>query len=147
MILNYRGIPLGGVKDGYFVPASKLKDKSPGQDGSERGVRESELSPEVEKELRELSERLKDESVRAKLEKELRERELKDVQEKINKENDQSSGRIAGYDNVMRVSQLKNFIDRSVKETSGKYKEFSTLYLTPRGFSKEGFKVRPPKNP
>jgi hypothetical protein len=147
VILNYRGIPLGGVRDGRFVPASRVKDERLGRDDSERGVRESELSPEAEKELRERSDRFKDEAAREQLEKELRERERKEVQEKINKENDQSSGQIAGYDNVMRLSQMKSFIDRSVKATSGQYKEFSTLYLTPVGFSKEGFTVRPPQNP
>ena len=54
-------------------------------------------------------------------------------------------GRLAGSRDVMHLSQLKSFIDRSVKSSSGKYKAFSTLYLTPVGFSKDGMKTMPPR--
>ena len=80
-----------------------------------------------------------------KTEEALRDRDRKEIEQYIVKENDQKMGRLSGYGDVMRLSQMKSFIDLSVKATSGKYEAFSTLYLAPVGFSKGGFKIMSPK--
>ena len=147
LILDYKGHPLGGVKDGRFVMAPKLKEERPGRDRSENGAQERPLAAALDKDLRQLSERFKNGSKREQFERELRQRELKDVQQATVKEDDQRSGGIAGYGSVMRLSEMKSFIDSTVKATAGKYREFSTLYLTPASSSQEGFKVTPPRTP
>ena len=144
VILNYRGVPLAGVKDGRFVTATRLGSQSI-QEGSETGVLERPLQPQVEKRLRELSNEVKDPAAQERREKALRDRELKELAQDVSKEDDQKMGPFSDYGQVMRLSQMKSFIDRSVQATSGQYKAFSTLYLTPVGFGKEGFKSMPPK--
>ena len=141
VILNYRGVPLAGVKDGRFLTAPRLGD----QESAETRVNESPIPPTEEKRLRELSDKVKDKAVQEKTEEALRERERKEIEQYIVKENDQKMSRLSGYGDVMRLSQMKSFIDLSVKATSGKYEAFSTLYLVPVGFSKEGFKIMSPK--
>ena len=142
-ILNYRGVPLKGIKEGRFITATPLRDQ--GQDGSETGVSESPLPPKSEERLRKLSSDVKDKAAREKLENVLRAREFEGLKQNIVKEDDQKRGRLAMYGNVMRLSQLKSFIARIVKATSGKYNAFSKLYLTPVAFGKDGFKIMPPQ--
>jgi hypothetical protein len=104
-ILDYGGTPVGGIKDGRFFEAPKSKVESSAQDRFQSGLQENSLSPELDRDLRQISDRFKDRSARDQFEKELSEREVKEAQHPIVKEDDQSSGGIAGYGNVMRVSQ------------------------------------------
>ena len=150
-IIDYRGRPLGGVREGRFVMASPLKEDPPGQDRFEGGARESSPPAALDRELRSLSDRLRGRSQeeQEQFEMRLRERERQQVQkeEEVLKEEDRRPGGIAGYGRVMRLSEMKSYIDSTVTNVGGKYREFSTLHLTPATSRREGSQAVPPRRP
>lgn len=142
-ILNYHGAPIAEIKKGMFVTATRNTGKN--DVASDAGANESALKPNMEKRLRILSEKSMNRSIRERKEKALRMRETKELQQQAPKEDDNKKGRFAGFGEVLRLSQLKSFIQQTVKTTSGKYRAFSTLHLTPVGFNKEGFRIQSPQ--
>ena len=91
-IFDYKGTPVGGVRDGRFVEASRSRDERPAQDRSESGPQERPLPPASDKDLREFSDSFNGQSARERLEKDLRDRKVKEAQQTNNKEGDQRSG-------------------------------------------------------
>lgn len=142
-ILNYQGAPIAEIKQGMFVTAMRDTGKEDGE--RDAGANERALNPALEKRLRNLSEKATNRSIRERQEAVLRKRDAKEEKQRIRKERDVKQGPLAGYDKVLRLSQLKSFVDRTAKATAEKYRAFSTLHLTPVGFNKEGFRIQSPQ--
>lgn len=133
-------MPLAGVKAGRFIRASRLKSDVSG----ENGVSERTISPRMERKMQQLTKEVQGRSLQEKQEKRLRKRDIEESARKVEHEDDNAQGRLAGYDQLMRLSEFKRFVDSEVKKSAGRYEAFSKLQLKPVGFPPKGFEIRPP---
>lgn len=137
MLLNYAGQPLERIGDAAFIPAKERREIGE-TNASESGLEDFQL-----RRLSSLSGNAKDAGVeKAAAESHLVGRVMAGPD--AVKEEDDPKGRFANYGRLMRVSDLKQFIDKAVSQTAGQYPEFSSLSLRPVAGS-GGFNAIGPK--
>jgi hypothetical protein len=134
LILNYSGQPIARVDEWQFSLAKeKVANESP-------GFVETELDSRHASSLSSVSGSApKDKQAEKKIS------EANVASAPSLKEIDNPKGRFAGYESIMRLSELQRFIDQTVQKTAGQYPEFSQVSLTPVDLlAGQGMRALPP---